>query len=167
MKCTRQLSLDCCFYEWLYYILAILFMLFGFLATNVFYIMWLSNSLGLRVPDEGYSRNLVCVLNLISTFYYLNRTWWRLFWTYPMKAILNVPDEGYSERTWWRLFWTYLMKVILNVPDEGYSRNLSCVLNLISTYLLIIASIARCELNSNMCARRWINIWSIPAGNGF
>jgi hypothetical protein len=122
MKCTRQLSLDCCFYEWLYYILAILFMLFGFLATNVFYIMWLSNSLGLRVPDEGYSRNLVCVLNLISTFYYLNRTWWRLFWTYPMKAILNVPDEGYSERTWWRLFWTYLMKVILNVPDEGYSE---------------------------------------------
>jgi hypothetical protein len=122
MKCTRQLSLDCCFYEWLYYILAILFMLFGFLATNVFYIMWLSNSLGLRVPDEGYSRNLVCVLNLISTFYYLNRTWWRLFWTYPMKAILNVPDEGYSERTWWRLFWTYLMKAILKVPDEGYSE---------------------------------------------
>jgi hypothetical protein len=50
------------------------------------------------------------------------RTWWRLFWTYLMKVILNVPDEGYSERTWWRLFWTYLMKVILNVPDEGYSE---------------------------------------------
>jgi hypothetical protein len=96
-------------------------MLFGFLATNVFYIMWLSNSLGLRVPDEGYSE----------------RTWWRLFQKlgvrtkfdiyvsllkpYLMKAILNVPDEGYSERTWWRLFWTYLMKVILNVPDEDYS----------------------------------------------
>ena len=40
---------------------------------------------------------------------------------YPMKAILSVPDEGYSERTWWRLFWSYLMKVILSVPDEGYS----------------------------------------------
>jgi hypothetical protein len=32
-----------------------------------------------------------------------------------MKVILNVPDEGYYERTWWRLFWAYLMKVILNV----------------------------------------------------
>jgi hypothetical protein len=29
------------------------------------------------------------------------RTWWRLFWAYPMKVILSVPDEGYSERTWW------------------------------------------------------------------
>jgi hypothetical protein len=50
------------------------------------------------------------------------RTWWRLFWAYLMKAILSVPDEGYSERTWWRLFWAYLMKVILSVPDEGYSE---------------------------------------------
>jgi hypothetical protein len=59
------------------------------------------------------------------------RTWWRLF-------RLSVPDEGYSgwaylmkviqaERTWWRLF-------RLSVPDEGYSRNLSCALNLISTF---------------------------------
>jgi hypothetical protein len=31
-----------------------------------------------------------------------------------MKAILSVPDEGYSER--------HLMKVILSVPDEGYSE---------------------------------------------
>ena len=30
-----------------------------------------------------------------------------------MKVILSVPDEGYSERTWWRLFWAYMMKVIL------------------------------------------------------
>jgi hypothetical protein len=29
------------------------------------------------------------------------RIWWRLFWAYPMKVILNVPDEGYFERPWW------------------------------------------------------------------
>ena len=28
------------------------------------------------------------------------------------------------------------MKVILSVPDEGYSRNVSCALNLMSTFLL-------------------------------
>ena len=32
---------------------------------------------------------------------------------------LSVPDEGYS----------------LSVPDEGYSRNMSCTLNVISTFL--------------------------------
>ena len=52
---------------------------------------------------------------------YSECTWWRLFWVYLMKVILSVPDEGYSECTWWRLFWVYLMKVILSVPDEGYS----------------------------------------------
>jgi hypothetical protein len=51
----------------------------------------------------------------------LSVTWWRLFWAYLMKAILSVPDEGYSERTWWRLFWAYLMKAILSLHDEGYS----------------------------------------------
>ena len=34
-----------------------------------------------------------------------------------MKAILSVPDEGYSERTWWRLFWAYMMKAI---PETRY-----------------------------------------------
>ena len=29
------------------------------------------------------------------------------------------------------------MKVILSVPDEGYSRNASCVVNLISPFLLL------------------------------
>ena len=51
------------------------------------------------------------------------RTWWRLFWAYLTKVILNILDEGYSEHTWWRLFWAYLMKVILNIPDEGYSEH--------------------------------------------
>jgi hypothetical protein len=50
----------------------------------------------------------------------IERTWWRLFWAYLMKVIQ-------AERTWWRLF-------RLSVPDEGYSRNLSCALNLISTF---------------------------------
>jgi hypothetical protein len=32
--------------------------------------------------------------------------------------------------------------LILIVPDEGYSRNLSCTLNLISTFLLLFKNIA-------------------------
>ena len=31
-------------------------------------IIWLSNLLILSVPDEGYSRNVPCALNLMSTF---------------------------------------------------------------------------------------------------
>ena len=65
---------------------------------------------------------------------YSERTWWRLFWAYLMKAILSVPDEGYSERTWWRLFWAYMMKAILGVPDEGRPRNASYALNKISMF---------------------------------
>jgi hypothetical protein len=53
---------------------------------------------------------------------YSERTQWRLFWAYPMKVILSVPNEGYFERTQWRLFWAYPMKVILSVPNEGYSE---------------------------------------------
>ena len=32
------------------------------------YIIWLSNLSTLSVPDEGYSRNASCALNLIFTF---------------------------------------------------------------------------------------------------
>ena len=35
-----------------------------------------------------------------------------------MQVILNVPDKGYVERTWYKLLWTYLIKVMLNVPDK-------------------------------------------------
>ena len=41
-------------------------------------------------------------------------------------CLANFQYFGF-ERTWWRLF-------RLSVPDEGYSRNLSCALNLISTF---------------------------------
>ena len=54
-------------------------------------------------------------------------TRWRLFWAYPMKVILSVPDEGYFERTWWRLLSVpdevYFGRTwwrLLSVPDEGY-----------------------------------------------
>jgi hypothetical protein len=30
------------------------------------------------------------------------------------------------------------MKGILNVPDKGYSRNVSCILHLLSTFIIII-----------------------------
>jgi hypothetical protein len=50
-------------------ILAILFRPFGLLACKTYKIIWLSYLSILSVPDEGYSRNALCALNLISTFY--------------------------------------------------------------------------------------------------
>ena len=47
-------------------ILAILFRPFGFLAAKLFGFQYFDN----EVPDEGYSWNESCVLNLISTFWY-------------------------------------------------------------------------------------------------
>jgi hypothetical protein len=47
---------------------------------------WLSNILALSVPDKGYSRNVPCALNLISTFYY-NR------WADTSAGRLLVPAE--------------------------------------------------------------------------
>jgi len=38
-------------------------------APKDFKIILLSNILALSVPDEGYSRNVSCALNLISTFH--------------------------------------------------------------------------------------------------
>jgi hypothetical protein len=40
----------------------------GLLAPKDFENIWLSNLLIMSVPDEGYSRNVSCTLNLISTF---------------------------------------------------------------------------------------------------
>ena len=37
-------------------------------------------------------------------------------------------------------YWTYLMKVILSVPDEGYSRNMLCRPKLIFTFLILVNS---------------------------
>ena len=37
-------------------------------APKNFKNIWLFNLLALRVPDEGYSRNVLCTLNLISKF---------------------------------------------------------------------------------------------------
>jgi hypothetical protein len=39
---------------------------------NLSHIIWLSNLSILSVPDEGYSRNVLCALNLISTIFYLS-----------------------------------------------------------------------------------------------
>jgi predicted neutral ceramidase superfamily lipid hydrolase len=45
-----------------------------YLLAIFFLIIWLSNLSILSVPDEGYSRNALCALNLISTFYYFSRS---------------------------------------------------------------------------------------------
>jgi hypothetical protein len=48
------------------------------------FIYLLSNLLTLGVPDEGYSRKVLCTLNLTSVFVI----------TY---VLIGVPDEGYDE----------------------------------------------------------------------
>jgi hypothetical protein len=49
-------------------ILEILFKPFGLLAPKTFKIIWFSNLSTLSIPDEGYSRNVSCALNLIFIF---------------------------------------------------------------------------------------------------
>ena len=44
------------------------FRFFGLHAPKDFKIIWLSNLLINNVPDESYSRNMSCTLELISTF---------------------------------------------------------------------------------------------------
>jgi hypothetical protein len=43
---------------------------FSLLGHKTFKIIWLSNISILSVPDEGYSRNALWALNLLSTFYF-------------------------------------------------------------------------------------------------
>ena len=51
-------------------VFAILFGPFGLLAPKDFKFAWISNLLTQNVPNYGYSRNVSCALNFISTFYY-------------------------------------------------------------------------------------------------
>ena len=113
-------------------------------TCRVYYI-WLSNLSTLSVLDEGYSRNVSCILYLTFQSFDLERTWWRLFQKRVVCTIFDFP-----------IFrpWAYLMKVIpetcrvyyiwlsnlstLSVPDEGYYRNVSCELYLISTFLFVL-----------------------------
>jgi hypothetical protein len=46
------------------------FLIICLCSICVWYIIWRSNILTLNVPDEGYSRNVLYTLNLISTFLY-------------------------------------------------------------------------------------------------
>jgi hypothetical protein len=58
-------SFLCVFFQFLYVVryFCLRFLCFVFVS-------WLSNLSILSVPDEGYSRNALCTLNLMSTFYY-------------------------------------------------------------------------------------------------
>ena len=52
-----------------YSTLVILFMAFGCIAIEYFFlIIWLLSLSSLNVPDKDYFRNALCALNLISTF---------------------------------------------------------------------------------------------------
>ena len=56
------------------------------------YIIWLSNILALSVPDEGYSRNASCALNLIFTYLLVLFTnclpRWLTDYSWYMKAVI-------------------------------------------------------------------------------
>jgi len=51
---------------------------FGYFAPKDIYIFWLSNIFNLSWPDEieGYYRNVLCVLSLISTLLFQSRHHW-------------------------------------------------------------------------------------------
>jgi hypothetical protein len=79
-------------------------------------IIWLSDILPMSVPDEGYSMEHLIIIWLSDIL--------------PM----SVPDEGYSME---HLIIIWLSDILpMSVPDEGYSRNVSCTLDIISTFLL-------------------------------
>ena len=73
--------------------------------------IWFSNLLILRVPDKGYSRNALCALNLISTFYY------RFFYYIGIRNSLAAVVSIYFRQkkyTWrktllWR--WEYILNI--------------------------------------------------------
>ena len=73
--------------------------------------IWFSNLLILRVPDEGYSRSALCALNLISTFYY------RFFYYIGIRNSLVAVVSIYFRQkkyTWrktllWR--WEYILNI--------------------------------------------------------
>ena len=70
---------------------------------------------GYSVPESGYSRNV---------------------W-FSNNSTLSVPESGYSvpELGYCRNA-SFSDNSTLRVPESGYSRNASCVLNLISMFLL-------------------------------
>jgi len=59
-------------HRWPLLILAILFMPLDFLIPKDIQIIWLSNMFSLNVPDEDYSRNAPCALNLLFSFLFNN-----------------------------------------------------------------------------------------------
>ena len=73
-------SFLCVFFQFLYVVryFCLRFLCFVFVS-------WLSNLSILSVPDEGYSRNALCTLNLISTFYYYH-------WVNTTGVGLLVPE---------------------------------------------------------------------------
>jgi len=67
--------------------------------------LWLSNLSILSVPDEGYSRNALCALNLISTFYYIQWVPWVI--PSPKGNVINYDVDEHeiwkrNFKKWWR-----------------------------------------------------------------
>ena len=103
-------------------ILAILFRPFGLLARKTSKIIWLSNLSILSVSDEGYSRNALCALNLISTFYYYHWVDTSAGGLLVLEGIIS-PVVSASALTWFNRF-TYDCGVyfIFNMSIAKYTE---------------------------------------------
>ena len=90
-------------HRWPKLILAILFMPFGFIAPKDFTIVCLSNILVSSIPDEGYSRNESCTLNLISTFLLYKRIHVVMLCTcilYPQVEVYIYMYDNFLRNNW-------------------------------------------------------------------
>jgi hypothetical protein len=101
-------SFLCVFFQFLYVVryFCLRFLCFVFVS-------WLSNLSMLSVPDEGYSRNALCTLNLISTFFYYH-------WVDITGVGLLVPEciirpvVSASALTWFNRYMCYWNLQFLN-----------------------------------------------------
>ena len=77
-------------------ILALMFMPFYVLALKDYYIIRLSNSLALSIPDEGYSQRLSCPLNLIFTFLSLSLCRCLCWWTISPQGHHQPSNQSFG-----------------------------------------------------------------------
>jgi hypothetical protein len=119
---------------------------FGLRTPKTFKIIWLSSLSTLSIPDEGYSRNVSCALNLISTFSLLMLRYTRYKFTWSSLSV-----------TWCRLDVFSLSLVfstnkndhndITQLNQRFFSHHINSCITLIANILLTI------KIQHNMVAK--------------